>query len=341
MPEQSFETLGQYLRREREMRGVSLSEITEGTKVKLAFLQEIEEGRHDRLPSSIYVQGFLRSYARFIGLAEGEVLQRYKEAAAHAATEQQANGARPAAAEPRREEATRGEGTSGLIDQILRPADDSRMKDRRQDLIVSGIFGVREGRNRVRRRSMVIGSMLGAAAAVLLGTYLLVQLFATPKETVIAYRENMARSLAPEPSKPVHNSGRSLSATSAELDTLPSEKMVTAPPPPAPEPPLLSKPIPPPLPTPPPAPVVAAIPPPVPHHELVIEATEKSWLQVEIDEGATKEFLLTAGDRVELRAEHGFDLTIGNAGGVVLTLDGKKHAPLGEHGVVVRDLKLP
>jgi cytoskeleton protein RodZ len=340
MPEQSFETLGQYLRREREMRGISLSEISAGTKVKLAFLQEIEDGRHDLLPSSIYVQGFLRSYARFIGLGESEVLQRYKEAAAQAAAERHAQAARPPAVEPRRDGAARGEGTSGLIDQILRPADESRMRDRRQDLIISGIFGVREGRNRVRRRSMVIGSMLGAAGAVLLGTYLLVQLFASPKETVIAYRENMARSLVPEPSKPVRNTGRTLSATSSGLDTLPSEKMAPAPIAPAPEPPVLAKPVAPPLPTPRPLPMVAA-PTAAPHHELVIEATEKSWLQVEIDDGTTKEFLLTAGDRVELRAERGFDLTVGNAGGVVLTVDGKKRAALGEHGVVVRNLKLP
>lgn len=341
MPEQSFETLGQYLRREREMRGISLSEITEGTKVKLAFLQEIEDGRHDRLPSSIYVQGFLRSYARFIGLAENEVLQRYREAAAQAAAEQQAHAARQPSAEPPRDEAPRGEGASGLIEQMLRPADDSRMKDRRQDLIVSGIFGVREGRNRVRRNSMVIGSMLAAAAAVLLGIYLLVQLFATPKETVIAYRKNMARSLAPEPSKPVHNTGRTLSATASGLDTLPSDKVATIPITPTPEPPLLAKPVAPPLPTPPPVPVVAANPTPAPHHELVIEATEKSWLQVEIDAGTTKEFLLTSGDRVELHAERGFDLTVGNAGGVTLTVDGKKRPPLGDHGVVIRNLKLP
>jgi cytoskeleton protein RodZ len=340
MPEQSFETLGQYLRREREMRGISLAEISAGTKVKLAFLQEIEDGRHDRLPSPIYVQGFLRSYARFIGLGEGEVLQRYKEAAAQAAVERQAMGVRPPASEARYDESARAEGTGSLIDQILGPADDWRMKDRRQDLIVSGIFGVREGRNRVRRRSMVIGSALGAGAAVLLGVYLVVQLFATPKETVIAYRENMARSLAPQPSQPVRNTGRSLSASPSELDTLPSDKMVTAPAPPAPEPPVLAKPVVPPLPTPPPAPVVA-VPPPVPHHKLIIEASEKSWLQVEIDDGATKEFLLTAGDKVELRAERGFELTVGNAGGVVLTLDGKKRPPLGDHGVVVRNLKLP
>jgi cytoskeleton protein RodZ len=324
------------------MRGIGLPEITAGTKVKLGFLEDIEAGRHDRLPPTIYTQGFLRSYARFIGLDESEVLQRYKEAAAQAAAEQQTTQA--TAARPRRDEQPEGGGTgSALIDQLLRPVDDFRMKDRRQDLIVGGIFGVREGRNRVRRNSMVIGSLLGAAAAVLLGIYLLVQLLATPKETVVAYRENMVRTLGPEPPKPAHTSDRPLSAAAPELDTLPSQEMATAPaatPPPEPLP--IPKPAPPLLPTPPPPPPepVASLAPAI-HHELVLEATEKSWLQVEIDDGATKEFLLTAGDRIELRAEHGFQLTVGNAGGVIVTVDGKQRPPLGDHGVVIRNLKLP
>jgi cytoskeleton protein RodZ len=323
------------------MRGIGLPEITAGTKVKLAFLEDIEAGRHDRLPPTIYAQGFLRSYARFIGLDESEVLQRYKEAAAQAAAEEATQTTAP---QQRREEAPEAGTGSGLIDQLLRPIDDFRMKDRRQDLIVGGIFGVREGRNRIRRNSMVIGSLLGAGAAVLLGIYLLVQLLATPKETVVAYRETMARNLAPEPPKPAHTSEHRLSAEAPELDTLPSQKMAAAPaavPPPEPLP--VPKPIPPPLPSPrpPPAPDPVADLVPAIHHELVLEATEKSWLQVEIDDGATKEFLLTAGDRIELRAEHGFELTVGNAGGVVVTVDGKQRPPLGDHGVVVRNLKLP
>ena len=80
---------------------------------------------------------------------------------------------------------------------------------------------------------------------------------------------------------------------------------------------------------------------PAVQHNLVLEATEKSWLQVEIDDGATKEFLLTAGDRIELHAERGFLLTVGNAGGVIVTVDGKQRPPLGDHGVVIRNLKLP
>jgi len=341
MPEQSFATLGQYLRREREMRGIGLPEITAGTKVKLAFLEDIEAGRHDRLPPTIYAQGFLRSYARFIGLDESEVLQRYKEAAAQAAAEEATQTPVP---RPPREEASEGTTGSGLIDQLLRPVADSRMKDRRQDLIIGGIFGVREGRNRIRRNSMVIGSLLGAAAAVLLGIYLLVQLLATPKETVVAYRETMARNLAPEPPRPAHASDRRLSAEAPTLDTLPSQEMANTPAPtPPPEALPLPRPLPPPLPSPPPppAPEPVATLAPATHHELVLEATEKSWLQVEIDDGATKEFLLTAGDRIELRAERGFELTVGNAGGVIVTVDGKQRPPLGDHGVVVRNLKLP
>ncbi|RMF82249.1 MAG: DUF4115 domain-containing protein, partial [Nitrospirae bacterium] len=73
----------------------------------------------------------------------------------------------------------------------------------------------------------------------------------------------------------------------------------------------------------------------------LLEAHERSWLAVEIDGATTKEFMLVPGDRVKLTARNGFDLTVGNAGGVTLTVDGKRRPPLGEHGQVVRHLRLP
>jgi transcriptional regulator with XRE-family HTH domain len=59
---------GENLRREREMRGVSLREIAEGTKISLRFLQALEEDRVDVLPGGLFPRAFVKQYALFIGI---------------------------------------------------------------------------------------------------------------------------------------------------------------------------------------------------------------------------------------------------------------------------------
>jgi hypothetical protein len=220
------------------------------------------------------------------------------------------------------------------------------MRDRRQDLIVGGIFGVHQGRNRVRGRSLLFGSVAGAGLLVVVGIYLLTQLLSAPKEKVITYRENMARTLATDLPKPVRTH-KDRTAGTPVLDTLPPKELAVPPSPQvaAPRPPTLTAPplaaLSAPPPTPPPLLAPAAVPARAAGHHLIVEAHERSWLAVKIDGTTTKEFMLVPGDRVKLAARKGFDVTVGNAGGVVLTVDGKRHRTLGDHGQVVRDLHVP
>jgi transcriptional regulator with XRE-family HTH domain len=73
-------SLGQDLKRERELRGISLKEISSTTKISLRFLQALEEDRLDILPGNFFIKAILRSYAKFIGLEEDYVLNKYYEA---------------------------------------------------------------------------------------------------------------------------------------------------------------------------------------------------------------------------------------------------------------------
>jgi cytoskeleton protein RodZ len=61
-------SFGDNLRRERELRGVSLREIAEGTKISVRFLQALEEGRLEVLPGGLFPRSFVKQYAQFIGL---------------------------------------------------------------------------------------------------------------------------------------------------------------------------------------------------------------------------------------------------------------------------------
>ena len=71
------ETVGNTLRRERERRGTTITELSRLTRIPAASLDAIEDGRFDELPGEVFVRGFLKSYAQAIGLIPAEVLARY------------------------------------------------------------------------------------------------------------------------------------------------------------------------------------------------------------------------------------------------------------------------
>ncbi|MEX2220916.1 MAG: helix-turn-helix domain-containing protein [Candidatus Rokuibacteriota bacterium] len=74
---------------------------------------------------------------------------------------------------------------------------------------------------------------------------------------------------------------------------------------------------------------------------LLIKAVEATWIRVQPDEGRASEETLPAGASREWSAERRFLVTIGNAGGVELTLNGKILPPLGVKGAVIQRLELP
>src|SRR5919106_4613997 len=71
--------LGEFLRRERELRHVSLDDVAERTKISRRYLEAIEEERYDRLPGETFVRGFIRSYAQSVGLDPDDTLLMYNQ----------------------------------------------------------------------------------------------------------------------------------------------------------------------------------------------------------------------------------------------------------------------
>jgi cytoskeleton protein RodZ len=74
-----LETLGGYLKNQRESRSVTLEEVAEATKIRKIILKAIEGDRHDLLPPRVFTQGFLKIYASYLELDESEVVRRYQE----------------------------------------------------------------------------------------------------------------------------------------------------------------------------------------------------------------------------------------------------------------------
>ncbi len=68
---------GEKLRRERESRGISLDQIATATKISTRMLKAIEDEKFDLLPGGIFNKGFIRSYAKFLGIDEEQAVADY------------------------------------------------------------------------------------------------------------------------------------------------------------------------------------------------------------------------------------------------------------------------
>jgi len=86
-------SFGYYLRAIRAEKGISLNEVSEKTKIRIDNLLLIEKEDHDRLPSEVFVKGFLRAYAEAVGTDGVEVVRRYASSlnAYHANARSEAN----------------------------------------------------------------------------------------------------------------------------------------------------------------------------------------------------------------------------------------------------------
>ncbi|MCP3956224.1 MAG: DUF4115 domain-containing protein [bacterium] len=71
------ESFGTWLRRQREVREIDLREIADSSKVSMSYLHALEEDRFEVLPAPLFAKGFLRQYARYVGLDPEEVVNFY------------------------------------------------------------------------------------------------------------------------------------------------------------------------------------------------------------------------------------------------------------------------
>lgn len=70
-------TLGEKLRQAREERGISLSEVAEQTRISKLYIESIENDDYRGLPGGIFNKGFIKSFAKYVGVDEQEALQDY------------------------------------------------------------------------------------------------------------------------------------------------------------------------------------------------------------------------------------------------------------------------
>ena len=73
-----MEPLGRYLKRERELRQITVAEVAQTTRIPTRIIAKLEDDELDALPADIFVRGYLRAYARALSIDEGDVLARHQ-----------------------------------------------------------------------------------------------------------------------------------------------------------------------------------------------------------------------------------------------------------------------
>lgn len=72
------QTLGEFLRHEREKRSITLEQVASASKISVRLLHALEADHYAEMPAKPFIRGFVNSYCRFIGLDSKEVLTRFE-----------------------------------------------------------------------------------------------------------------------------------------------------------------------------------------------------------------------------------------------------------------------
>ena len=74
-----LESFGESLKKSRLEKGLTPQDVAEATKIPAHVIEDLESGNESRMPAPVYVKGFIRAYARELGLDEKQLLQEYSD----------------------------------------------------------------------------------------------------------------------------------------------------------------------------------------------------------------------------------------------------------------------
>lgn len=291
-----MKSLGEYLQTERLNKGISLEEIAAETKISLGMLQAIEAGNTQQLPAPVLVKGFLRSYAQQIGLDPEEVILKYQDLIEQEDTHREA---------------------LEKFHRRMRPTSPRRRK--LVPLVIVAVLACLVAlvwwSNRSRVRSLPLPPEVPAEAPPEKTTSPDARL--GPSETKPGAEEKVSPPEQPSeeatqvsPATPGIAQPGPAARAPAEMKEQPATRQEAE-----------DK--------------TADTSPVAPLYVLRAEALEPTWLYIIIDESKEFEYLLQTGENLTWRANSGFTLHVGNAGGLRLHLNGRPLKPLGASGEVV------
>ncbi len=278
-------SFGAWLRRQREAREISLREIADSSRISLRYLEAFEQDRFDVLPARVFAQGFLREYAKYVGLDPDEVVNHFLSA--------QQNGEPDEEAEE--ESRPRRARTNWLFNLVLIAAVVAT-------LVLTALVAFNRERSRAREEA---ASPPPSAASALAG------------DEATGLRADEVPAPSPLPSEPV------VSATAAPAASSPAPE--GQPPTPAGEPAAGAEP--------------ALVRPGVPLR-VVLRFQEACWAQVDVDGSRRVQREVPAGEVLPFDARELVVMTLGNAGGVEVLVNGRRFDTGRGRGQVARDVRI-
>ncbi len=261
-----METPGSFIKRERELRGISLNEIAAETKIGNNYLHALEEDNYDSLPAPTFIKGFLRAYSKHIGLDENDVVLRYEDFI---------------------ERTTEKKEVVVVDEKVTQPAN-------RKYYLTAIIAGA------------------GLLILILLSLYVFwpdnsstIKQSEAEQETSEQVLEKIeSPKTADIPQGNIPNITATIEETISSISDIPVKEISQK------------------------------------KHSLSFSASQETWLLVMIDDTVVKDIILKQGENIKWEGEKGFQVTIGNAGGVKAVFNGKPLELPGKTGKVVR-LTLP
>ncbi len=76
-----MESVGEFFKQVRETKGLTIDEVSSKTRIRTDYLRAVEEGNFAMLPDQVFAKGFVRTYARSLGLDEDDAMHRFNQSA--------------------------------------------------------------------------------------------------------------------------------------------------------------------------------------------------------------------------------------------------------------------
>jgi cytoskeleton protein RodZ len=280
-------SVGLRLKQEREKRNITLDEISRSTKIGTRLLRAVEDEHFDQLPGGIFNKGFIRAYARYLGLDEEQAIADYLVATGNA----------PAGTQPGAEDTQ----VAQLRAQVERR---SREESRDPAGFPWGVFAIvllllalglavwglysRGSANETKPAPAATASSLYTAPAANAGTTTPPEQSANGSNQPVVVPSSEAPGAEPMPA-PLPVSSQSPAANSVAAPATENQKPRAV------------------------APLV-----------LRIKARQDCWISITVDGEVVTQETLTASAQKTVRAERGIVIRAGNVGALDLEFNGKK-----------------
>ncbi|MDF0673718.1 MAG: DUF4115 domain-containing protein [Nitrospira sp.] len=306
-----MESVGEFFRQVRETKGLTVDEVASKTRIRTDFVKALEDGNFAKLPDQVFAKGFVRSYARSLGLDEEDAIHRFIQSAGSFYEKQDERERLKVRQieEDRKRQSNRKAVTIAISIAVLTLI---FLLSREQ----SSVFrrGAPEQGPATKRTTQAAKEVPASTARDPERTA------GVPKPTETPAGSAKATE-APPRQEPITPAG---AASRSEPETVSTASTAA----PGSDGPLAG--------------IGLNATERFGDGQLVLdlEATELSWVVVQIDNGSPQESLLRPGEKAHWKGQDQFILTLGNAGGVKAELNGKPQKPFGPSGKVARDIVL-